>query len=53
MKSNMDTTIMIPAKDTSFKSRLKRLKRIESDYQREMEAAWDRWEDSDERPIHT
>lgn len=47
MKSNMDATIKIPAYNNCFKSRLKRLKRITADYQREMEAAWNRWEDSD------
>lgn len=53
MKSNMDATIKIPANNNCFKNRLKRLKRITADYQREMEAAWNRWEDSDnERPVH-
>ena len=32
----------------------RKAKRITADYQREMKAAFDRWEDSDnERPIHT
>ena len=47
MKSNMDVTIKIPANNNCFKSRLKRLQRITADYQREMEATWNRWEDSD------
>lgn len=34
--------------------RNRKAKRITADYQREMEAAYNRWEDSDnERPIHT
>lgn len=31
----------------------KKAKRITADYLREMEAAWNRWEDSDERSIHS
>lgn len=47
MKSNMDATIKIPANNNCFKSRLKRLQRITADYQREMKAAYNRWEGSD------
>lgn len=36
-----------------IQERNRKAKRITADYQREMEAAWNRWEDSDERPIHT
>lgn len=31
--------------------RNKKAKMITADYQREMEAAWNRWEDSDERSV--
>lgn len=33
--------------------RNKKAKRITADYQREMEAAWNRWENDDERSIHS
>ena len=34
-----------------IQERNKKAKRITADYQREMEAAWNRWEDSDERSV--
>lgn len=34
-----------------IQERNKKAKRIMADYQREMEAAWNRWEDSDERSV--
>lgn len=34
-----------------IQQRNKKAKRITADYQREMEAAWNRWEDSDDKSM--
>lgn len=34
-----------------IQQRNKKSKRITADYQREMEAAWNRWEDSDDKSM--
>lgn len=51
MGEDMKTTEDYNELRAEILERNKKAKRITADYQREMEATWNRWEDSDERTI--